>query len=471
MKNKPSHFNRLTHLLDHDKLIRTLKPTPNPKILAAVSGGADSVALLRSLAALASQHEITIAAIHVNHGLRPEATAEMQFVKNLCAELDIPCHLRHLSPDANTPTGGSAEAHWRALRYEIFAQVMQDRKYDTLALGHTADDLAETFLFHLARGTGVEGLTFHFESNQHGMRIIRPLWKTYRADIESALRAIGQSWVEDPSNQNTQHRRNLIRHKILPLFREINPDATSAIVRASEAISEAMSMSPAPAEPPATTPGKSSLPLSDTPPGAMPLNQFLDVRADPQITAPAILKFIRQNSAKITSRQLEQARRLITSENTGLVSLTDSKTLVITRHFAWIIPRREPSTMTLAIEHTRRFGGFVANIGHGISLNPGTTITNFDGVKYQIKTNGATQEITLSNRITGARVGNTPLKKILNQHQVPWYLREWQVYALAPDGKNVLALVSTHDTGLARTIRRHSCAKLDLQITPVANDA
>lgn len=469
MKIHPSYSAKFIQLLDRDRLLHSIKDAP--RLLVAVSGGADSVVLLCAIVAFAMEQEISVGAVHVNHGLRQESAAEAGFVEELCARLAVPCHVLQLDSDARGPTGGSAEAHWRGMRYAAFADIMRAEKYDRIALGHTADDLAETFLFHLVRGTGVDGLTFQFESDRHGLHIIRPLWKTGRADIEAALRNAGQPWMDDSSNQDTRHRRNLIRHKIMPLLREINPDATGAIVRASEAIGEAV---PSPVGVPgivADPDHESSIRPMESPAGTLSLGGLLGSPVSQIRLNPAILEYIQQHGGKINSRQIEQARRIILSENSGLVSLADSNTLVITRQFAWIISRREPSTMTLAAEHCRRFGGITANIGLGIRLNPDAFITGLDGIDYHVKCSGAKQDSILANRVSGAWVGNTPLKKILNQLHVPWYLREWQVYIMDADGKNVLALLAEQDSDLDRAIRRHSRAQLQLDISRAPNRA
>src|SRR5690606_27085048 len=116
----------------------------------------------------------------------------------------------------------------------------------------------------------------------------------------------------------------------------------------------------------------------------LPLEQFLVNDSARDSIGAAVREFVQRCMAIINSSQTDQARRMISNENTGLVSLADSKTLVITRQFAWIIDRREPSTLTLATEHVRRFGGLAANIGKGMRLEPTATFPALNGITYTI---------------------------------------------------------------------------------------
>lgn len=438
-----SHTSTFSQLVDRRRLTHVLKA--HDRLLVAVSGGADSVALLRALHQCLPS-EVYLAAVHVNHGLRPEAAAEQQFVEDLCIRMQIPLHVVGLT-NADANRSGSAEAHWRHLRYQEFSRLTADHGYTALALGHTADDLAETFLFHLIRGTGVAGLTFHFEKSHDGLRLLRPLWQTTRGAIEATLRHHQQPWLEDPSNADLRHTRNRIRHTIMPALQQINPDATGAIVRAAMAIDQLS---------PENDPGLPAPALDFTPLRRFPLSHGQ--------LSHALRFFAAAHEIRLSSRQIEQASAMIAENRVGLVALTGSATLVVTQEFAWILHENQPQISTLARAHTEIFSGlYVHNpVGKGFSRH--TTVQALDGKSYDVTVSGDAATYSLRSREPGDRLGSRPLKHFFNEQKIPWYLRDFVPLLLAPDSQ-IIAVLSTTTAITDASLRKSgSTARVEIQL-------
>ena len=199
-------------------------------VLAAVSGGADSVALLDVLGALAGEWSLTLHAVHVNHGLRPGAEADATFVRDLCAQWNVPLHVERVAVRREPPWEG-LEAEARRARYAAFREVAKRTGAQRIATAHTADDQAETVLMRILEGAGPRGLAGIAASR--GM-LIRPLLDARRADVEAHLRARGVTWVEDESNRDPRFLRNRIRHQVLPFLAEIiEPSIVDRLVRSA----------------------------------------------------------------------------------------------------------------------------------------------------------------------------------------------------------------------------------------------
>ena len=203
-------------------------------VLVGVSGGADSVALARVLLALGPRLDLTLKILHVNHGLRAEADAEAAFVEALGRRWGVPVVVERLGL---TPgPGQSLEARARGERYAAFRRWAGALGASRVALGHTADDQAETVLMRLLEGAGPRGL-----AGIPAVRglFIRPLIEVRRQEIEAELRRAGVEWVEDPSNRDLKLLRNRIRHDLLPfLASTYNPRITEALGRAGALVRE-----------------------------------------------------------------------------------------------------------------------------------------------------------------------------------------------------------------------------------------
>lgn len=210
---------------------------PGTVLLAAVSGGADSVAMLRAVADVAAGRALTVVAAHLHHGIRPEAGEDATFVQNLCKRLAIDLHTERVDvPAAARASGQSVEMQAREMRYDFLRLVAHRTGAAAILTAHTRDDQAETLLLNLCRGAGPAALGgIPSDAFIKGCRVVRPLLHVKRINIEAYLQSIGQDWREDASNQDITYRRNAVRHRILPLLQELlNPQASDAIARAAD---------------------------------------------------------------------------------------------------------------------------------------------------------------------------------------------------------------------------------------------
>ena len=180
------------------------------KLGLAVSGGGDSLALLRLSADWASQRSIKLYAYSVDHGLRPEAAAEAAFVGVLCAELGVSHKvLKWIGWNG----AGNLPQEARRARYRLMAEAALEDGVQTIALGHTQDDQAETFLMALTRRSGVDGLAGMPKcKTDHGVRWVRPLLDVSRLDLRKYLAEVGQDWVDDPTNDDIAYERVRMRN-------------------------------------------------------------------------------------------------------------------------------------------------------------------------------------------------------------------------------------------------------------------
>ena len=203
------------------------------RILAAVSGGADSVCLLMLLVRLREIYGWQIGAVHVNHRIRKEAGEDAAFVKELCEKWSVSFFLKE-----EDVRGKAAEWHMseeeagRTVRYQAFEEAAERFGADRIAVAHNRNDRAETLLFHLFRGTGLKGM-----GSIRPVRgnIIRPLLDTGRDEIEAWLKKNGFSWRTDASNETDTYARNRIRRQVLPYAeKEICAEAGLHLARAAE---------------------------------------------------------------------------------------------------------------------------------------------------------------------------------------------------------------------------------------------
>lgn len=198
-------------------------------VAVGVSGGADSVCLLHFLSRIMEKYGIVVKAVHVNHNIRgQEALRDESFVKDFCKSLgvelvsfsvDVPLLSKELSL--------SEEECGRKVRYECFEKVVADK----IATAHTLSDSAETVVFNLARGTGIKGVTGI--SPVRG-NIIRPLIEMTRSDVEKYCNENGLDYVTDSTNLCDDYTRNKIRHKVVPVLKEVNPGFEKSICRFTE---------------------------------------------------------------------------------------------------------------------------------------------------------------------------------------------------------------------------------------------
>ncbi len=204
---------------------------PRDRVLVAVSGGPDSVALLHILHGLAGQYPIELGVAHLNHGLRPRnAEREAAYAARLARELKLAFHegSARLDPDA-----GSLEERARLARYEFLHRMADRYGYAKIALGHHTDDNAEAVLLHMMRGSGIRGLSGIPPVRNGG--IVRPLIQLRRDEILDYLRSNGITFHQDESNDDLRFERNRIRHRLIPLLeKEYNPNIVNTLQRTAD---------------------------------------------------------------------------------------------------------------------------------------------------------------------------------------------------------------------------------------------
>jgi tRNA(Ile)-lysidine synthase len=206
---------------DVDRALTNARIPRGTAILAAVSGGADSVAMLRALCALRDTRGLLITACTVDHGIRqPEETAaEARFVADLCAGLGVSHVVRTVPPGLCAERARSRhqglEETARDIRHALLRQAAADLQADVIALGHTEDDAVETLLMRILSGADVDG--FRGIPLRRGP-FIRPLLRCTRARVVEYLRSLDQAWREDPSNADVTFQRNRVRHTLVPVL-------------------------------------------------------------------------------------------------------------------------------------------------------------------------------------------------------------------------------------------------------------
>lgn len=203
------------------------------RLLVALSGGADSVALLSMLSRARKAYGLTLFAAHLDHGIRPESAEDAAFCRALCENLDVPFLCRRIDVPAEAARRHvGLETLARQLRYEWLRQCKAETRSDCIALAHHMDDQAETVLMHLARGAGPEGI--------RGMATLsgdlyRPLLGIRREDLRQFLRDRGMDWREDATNALPDTPRNALRLHGIPALEQSYPQVVPAIARYAEA--------------------------------------------------------------------------------------------------------------------------------------------------------------------------------------------------------------------------------------------
>jgi tRNA(Ile)-lysidine synthase len=233
------------------------------RVCVAVSGGADSVALLvglceangggvrggRSKSSNCEPLGVVLSAAHVHHGLRgADADGDEAFVRELCARLGVELRVFRVDTAARQAAEGEGlEEAARELRYAALRGLMTSGVVDVVATAHTLDDQAETVVMKMLRGAWTEGLGGISpevqglgirEQGLGGGRIVRPLLGVRRVEVEAFLRARGQGWREDDSNRDVSLTRNRVRHVLMPMLREFNPRVDALLARTAEVARE-----------------------------------------------------------------------------------------------------------------------------------------------------------------------------------------------------------------------------------------
>ncbi|MEM9816824.1 MAG: tRNA lysidine(34) synthetase TilS [Cyanobacteria bacterium P01_D01_bin.6] len=221
-------------LRSHGSVSRLTLLPKQARVLVGVSGGQDSQCLLQLLVDLQPKWQWQLQALHCNHRWRADAAANADFVAQWAANLNVPCLIKV----ANTPPASEAAA--REWRYQMFAQTAQALGYTHVVTGHTASDRAETLLFNLVRGSGLEGLqALNWQRSLHPelpeRALVRPLLDVTREQTGQFCRAFGIPVWEDVTNGDRTYRRNRLRLDVLPMLRaHFNPRVDSTLAQTAD---------------------------------------------------------------------------------------------------------------------------------------------------------------------------------------------------------------------------------------------
>lgn len=209
---------------------KLLNRIPKGRMLLAVSGGADSIALLHCFWRLAREKKWNLIVTHIQHHLRAaESLRDQNFVKSFSKKLGVPCIVRSIHP----PKGARVEESSRILRYKKLAQIAKEVHAKTILTAHNSNDQAETFFLNLLRGTGTKGLCGILplrsldqvtgNKNHRSILLVRSLLSFERSEILSYLHSQKIKFCKDSSNDLLQYRRNWVRHKMIPLIQKVQP--------------------------------------------------------------------------------------------------------------------------------------------------------------------------------------------------------------------------------------------------------
>jgi tRNA(Ile)-lysidine synthase len=205
-------------------------PARGEKLVVAVSGGSDSVALLDALVTLSCPRGFRPVAAHLDHALRAGSAEDAAFCRAFCQRLGVPIHVEvaDVRGRAGRDRGGLEQAARRE-RYDFLRRVRTEEGAVAIAVAHTRDDQAETLLLRLLRGAGATGLS---AMRLRRGSIVRPLLEVSRQEVLAHLHQRGLAWREDPTNAQLVHRRNRVRHELLPyLATHFNPRVREALAR------------------------------------------------------------------------------------------------------------------------------------------------------------------------------------------------------------------------------------------------
>ncbi len=215
-------------------------------LVVAVSGGPDSMALLHALASLRERAGLQLHVAHLDHNFREEAEEDARFVATVSSQLGIPVTVERVDPVAyqKEMRVSSFEEAAREVRYGFLAGVATNRAATSVALGHTADDLAETVLMHIIRGSGIHGLrgmaelsTWRSLKGDQQAVLFRPLLGVTKEETVDYCRKRGIAFREDPSNRLLRFTRNRVRHQLLPALESYNPRIRETLVRLARSAS------------------------------------------------------------------------------------------------------------------------------------------------------------------------------------------------------------------------------------------
>ena len=318
-------------------------------MLIALSGGADSVALLL----LMLEKGRVEAAAHCNFRLRgDESDRDEAFVRRLCRERGVPLHVKHFDTRTEAArTGESIEMAARRLRYAWFAELCRTHHYDGIAVAHHRDDQAETLLLNLVRGSGLHGLTGMQRQTVAG--VVRPLLQWSKTEILQYLREKNQTYVTDSTNADTRYKRNLVRHEVIPLLRQLNPRVVETLCETAVRLAEAETIYRLGLE---TLRNRLVIPRSEGKGFNIPLDGLL------QAPAPRTLLHEWLSPYGFTAAQLDEALQM----RTGALLQTEGWLLTRTADALQLTPT--PPATTAPLRLPENGGTVLLNGGHRLHL-------------------------------------------------------------------------------------------------------
>jgi len=292
-------------------------------LVVAVSGGADSSALLHLLADTQSRHGWRIRAAHVDHAIQTE-TIRARFresARTLAMVVNVPLDICEADARAEAERSQDGlEAAARRVRYDALARVARERGAPAVAVAHTLDDQAETVLLHILRGSGLDGLSGMAPLRPLGddLQLVRPMLDVTRAESEAACRAYEWDPAEDPSNLDPVHTRNRIRMSLLPVMRELNPNVAERLAGLAGAVAADRELLE-------TVGGQALAQLRDEH-GAIARRSFLLLPGQLQIRA--IRAFCREHGVTLSAERTGAALQVI-QHGHGVVELPEGRRLSV----------------------------------------------------------------------------------------------------------------------------------------------
>ena len=402
-------------------------------IVLGLSGGPDSVCLFLVLMALQQEYGLSICAAHINHMIRgKDADEDEAFVERLCAAYDIPLIVERIDiPALVRESGRSVEEEARMARYQVFdrlaAQLEQELDRPVkIAVAHNADDNAETVLFHMARGCGLDGMCGILPKRG---RIIRPLLEVPKQEILELLEENGQDYCIDGTNSDIEYDRNRVRANIIPELRQINPQALRHISAMTENLTEVSEYLELEAK------GLLEMARSDGD----------SIRKRTLLTAPRIIRMqalklylskYMPNEKDVSKIHLEQAEALLTTEGEKYLDLPHKKRLVSSYETMSVVDQKEERPDRDMPTGNFQFREFVLT---GQAEYPRNTYTKwFDCDKIS-------GEIVVRNRMEGdyltinSEGGTKSLKQYFIDEKIPKNMRD--TIPLVCDGSHVMWVV------------------------------
>ena len=396
------------------------------RVLVGLSGGADSVALLCLLNSLKEALSLTVYACHINHGIRgEEAKRDELFCKELCEKMGIEFFCERISvPEIASRRKCSEETAGREERYRIF-QELAKKKGAKIATAHNRDDLAETVIFNIIRGSSAKGVVSLKPIREN---IYRPLLDTSRKEIEEYLEKIGQCFVEDSTNSKEIYTRNKIRHNIIPILKEINPKALEHIARFSKTLREDCSY----------LDKKAKEVYQKTYEDGALSDELL--RFDAALVTRALALFLEQHGAEVSYDNIKSLKDILSSS--GKVNLSGNVLFQKRGHKLFKITEEENIERTRLSEGSFKFGKVKITLSF-VDLKGKKDYNKFYGV-LRLDADKISGDICLRSREEGDKFRpkgrpSKTLKKFFNEQKIPAEKRP--IVPIIEDEKGIVAVL------------------------------